>query len=100
MVSSDDEFTTAGVTCDGTQNNPYLLEGINITYTNGVTVLFDKREHFTSMLIAQKSVSELRYRLESFSLDFENRHSKELENFDGNIDSFTKTTEIIRQIFS
>ncbi|NWF95788.1 MAG: hypothetical protein HXY34_06565 [Candidatus Thorarchaeota archaeon] len=34
------------------------------------TILFHRRKHFVSMLVAQRSIPELRYRLEAFSLAF------------------------------
>ncbi|MHA1930177.1 MAG: hypothetical protein ACTSV2_16520 [Candidatus Thorarchaeota archaeon] len=64
------------------------------------TILFHHRKDFTVMLVAESSMRELRYRLESLGISFENEYGERVAEFDGTIDQFKDATKLIRDIFS
>jgi len=63
------------------------------------TVMFLRRERFTCMLIADKSMDETRYRMETFALSFEMRYRQELTSFSAATDRFSKAESLIRAAF-
>lgn len=64
------------------------------------TVLFDRRKNFTTMLVAERSIRELRYRIESFSLLFENRYGDIVQEYQGNVSDFADADDVVREIFT
>jgi len=64
------------------------------------TILFHHRKDFTVMPVAEKSMRELRYRLESFGVSFENEYGEKVAEFDGMVHHFNDAVKIIRDVFS
>lgn len=64
------------------------------------TILFHHRKNFTIMLVAESSMRELRYRLESFGVSFENVYGEKVAEFDGSVHHFVDAVKLIRDIFS
>ena len=62
-------------------------------------IMFHRRERFTCMLIADKSMDETRYRIETFAMNFEKHYREELSSFSGDIGRFTKAESLIRAAF-
>lgn len=62
-------------------------------------ILFNRRDKITGMIIIEKPSFEIRYRLESFTLNFEKRFYEELKSFRGQIKAFSRIDDLIRNSF-
>ena len=69
-----------------------------ISYSN-FKILFYRRSKFICLLISDKSKKELKYRLETFGINFEKTFFNELANFHGEITCFQKAEKIVEEIF-
>ncbi|MBD3407344.1 MAG: hypothetical protein GF411_14600 [Candidatus Lokiarchaeota archaeon] len=64
------------------------------------TILFHRRAAFTCILITERSIPEMKYRLEKFALELEKRYRDELAGYQGNIDPFRNADNLVREVFS
>ncbi|TXT54550.1 MAG: membrane protein of unknown function [Candidatus Thorarchaeota archaeon] len=64
------------------------------------TIMFHRRDDFTCILIVERSIPEMKYRMEKFALEFEKRYRAELADYQGNIDPFKNTDNLVREVFS
>ena len=65
----------------------------------GKIILFDRRQRVTSILIAEKSSLEIRYRLDLFGINFEKEYRLKLEQFSGDIEPFEDIDDLVTRIF-
>jgi hypothetical protein len=65
----------------------------------GKTILFDRRQKITSIMIAEKSSLEIRYRLDLFGINFEKEFYTKLEQFSGDIEPFSHIDDLVTRVF-
>ncbi len=69
-----------------------------ISYSN-FKILFHRRSQFICLLISDKSKMEIKYRLETFGINFEKTFFNELTNFYGEVSPFEKAEKLVKEIF-
>lgn len=65
----------------------------------GKKIYFNHGNHTIAVLVASNHADEFKYRIEMLQLEFEKKFSYELDNWDGRIDPFGATKDLIRQYF-
>lgn len=74
--------------------------GISEISFGNKTIIFERRDEFVVMLIVDKPLREIKFRLETFALYFENQYGETIRYAKGQADRFTDADSLIRSVFS
>ncbi|MBD3408245.1 MAG: hypothetical protein GF411_19135 [Candidatus Lokiarchaeota archaeon] len=73
--------------------------GINEINFGNKTIIFERRPDFVCILIVDKSVREIHFRLETFALYFENQFGEIVKYAKGQADQFIGADNLVRSVF-